>query len=100
MTSRYRIDRFTVPAAHRIAFLDAVAATHDVLRAQPGFRRDLIVGRDGGDEILTLAEWAAEADVEAVAATVRAAQRARGFDPQAALRDWQVRADLAWFRPL
>lgn len=101
MTSKFRIDRFAVPAAHLLAFRTAVEATHEVLRVQPGFRRDLIVAKplpDCRHEVLTLAEWDEAADVEAVSVKVRAAQAARGFDTKAALAEWGVTADLGWYQ--
>lgn len=103
MTSRFRIDRFTVPARHLPDFLAAVAATHARLREEPGLLADRLFQRplpEGRVEVLTLAEWSPEADVDAIATRIRADQKARGFDTRTQLAAWEVTADLGWFTPV
>ena len=100
MTSSIRIDRFKLPAEHRTALLEAVAATHEVLRTQSGFLRDMIAERthaDGRIEVQTMVEWDAKADIPAIVERVKEAQRARAFDTAAALASWGTEADLGWW---
>ncbi len=100
MTSSFRIDRFKLPAEHRTALLEAVAATHEVLRTQSGFLRDLITERthaDGRIEVQTVVEWDASANIPAIVARVKEAQRARVFDTATALASWGAEADLGWW---
>jgi hypothetical protein len=100
MPSTFRIDKFVVPPAHQGEFLAAVAVTHEVLRAQPGFRRDLILRQCGGPgrfNLLTLVEWDAGIEIAGVAAAVRRRHAEIGLDPQSRLRDWGVEADLGLY---
>lgn len=108
----YRLDTFTVPAAGRAEFLGRVAATHAVLRAQPGFVRDAVLERplagpsevdgSGADAsvIATLVEWESEQAAAPVAAAVAAAHRAAGFDRAEMFARLGIRADLAAYRPV
>lgn len=98
----YRLDTFAVPTHGRDEFLGRVAATHAVLRAQPGFVRDVILERPSGPDastIVTFVEWASEQAAAPVAAVVAAAHRAAGFDRAEMLGRLGIRADLAPYRP-
>jgi heme-degrading monooxygenase HmoA len=99
----YRVDKFVVPAAGRDEFLGRVAETHALLRAQPGFVRDLILEQRGGPgefNVVTLVEWASAEALPPVVAAVTAEHRRVGFDREATLARLGVRADLGTYGPL
>jgi len=94
----YRVDKFVVPPAARAAFLDRVTATHAVLRAQPGFVRDLVLEQNGGPgefNVVTLVEWENAGVVAAASGAVARAHAEAGFDRQAFLAANGIRADIA-----
>ena len=94
----FRLDTFAVPAAGRAEFLGRVAATHAVLRTQPGFVRDVILERPSGPEVstvVTLVEWESEDAAAPVAAAIAAAHRAANFDRAEMMERLGIRGDLA-----
>lgn len=99
----WRIDKFAVPAAARDEFLDRVAATHAVLRQQPGFVRDELLEQVSGPgefNIVTIALWQTQAHIDAAREAVTAMHRQTGFDPKATLARLGIRADIANYRTL
>jgi hypothetical protein len=101
MPATYRIDCFEVPAAARDAFLHAVAGTHDVLRAQPGFVRDLIAEQTSGPgrlNLITLVEWDSEAAIPGAIQAVQAHHAATGFDPKRFVAASGITPHLGFFR--
>lgn len=99
--SVHRIDRFRVPAEHRDEFLAIVAATHAVLRRQPGFLSDAILQQfDGTSDypLMTWVVWADEASAGAAGAAVREAHAASGFDRAAFLTRTGIGADIGVYR--
>lgn len=101
MPATYRIDCFSVPPQGRDAFLAAVAATHRILRAQPGFVRDLIAEQTAGPgalNLITLVEWQDEAALPGATAAVQAHHAATGFDPRAFIAREDITAHLGFFR--
>ena len=104
-TSRhvYRIDRFVVPAAARAEFLSRIRQTHDLLHAQPGFVRDLVVEQPAGPRgvtVLTLAEWDGEHRIEGARAAVQAMHRAAQFDPRELFARLGIEAEMGLYRPV
>ena len=99
----YRIDRFVVPASGRTEFLDRVTTTHELLRNQDGFVRDLIVEQQSGPSefnIVTLVEWTDQSVVEHVSAAVAKLHAAIGFDPHEMIGRLGIRADIAGYHEL
>ena len=99
----YRLDRFIVPAAAREEFLARVRQTHEVLRKQPGFVRDLLLERtveNGASSIVTLAEWESDAFVAGARAAVQAMHRAENFDPQELFSRLGIEPDLGNYHPV
>ncbi|MCF3643133.1 antibiotic biosynthesis monooxygenase [Rhizobium sp. TRM95111] len=99
--SIYRTDKFTVPAAARSEFLDRVAATHALLRTQPGFVRDLILEKENGVatvDVVTVAEWRDEAAILQAKATIAEAHRRMGFDPGELMARLGIKADMGTYR--
>ncbi len=97
----YRIDAFVVPDAARPELLRAVAATHDVLRRQPGFVRDLVAERTGGPGrigVVTLVEWSSDADLDAAKRAVNEMHARTGFDRAEFLGRTGITADLGSYR--
>ena len=93
----YRLDRFLVPAAAREEFLARVRQTHEVLRKQPGFIRDLLLERtveNGAFSIVTLAEWESDVFVAGARAAVQAMHRSEHFDPQELFSRLGIEPDL------
>lgn len=92
-----RLDRFTMPLASREALLARIAATHAVLRDQPGFVADAILERQAaeGTEVVTYAEWSDEAAVVAARVAVAAWQAAAGFDRAEFLDRLGITADCS-----
>jgi heme-degrading monooxygenase HmoA len=93
----YRLDRFIVPAPAREEFLARVLQTHEVLRKQPGFIRDLLLERaadNGASSIVTLAEWESDAFVPGARAAVQEMHRAENFDPQELFSRLGIEPDL------
>lgn len=99
----YRIDTFVVPDAARAEFLRAVAATHDVLRRQPGFVRDLVAERTGGPGrigVVTLVEWSPDADLDAAKRAVDEMHARTRLDRAALVALAGITADLGSYRAL
>ncbi len=97
VASRYRIDKFVVPGPAMAEFSSAVLATHEVLRRQPGFVRDLVLDQVSGPgefNVVTFVEWTdADALAEAVEA-VRGFHRSVGFDGRSLTERLGVRGDI------
>lgn len=99
----YRVDRFTVPARARDAFLEKVNATHALLKTQPGFIQDFLIERDrdsGGYDILTFVEWESAAAIERAKEAVAELHEEAGFDPREMLDRLGIEADRANYRPV
>lgn len=76
----YRVDKFIVPEHARAEFLGRVGATHDLLRKQPGFVRELLLEQVGGPgefNIVTLVEWESDKAIERARETVTALHKQR-----------------------
>ena len=93
----YRVDKFVVPAAARREFLDRVRQTHDILRRQIGFIRDLILEQSAGPgefNFVTLVEWQNAAVLADVRAAVAAFHKEIAFDPQELFTRVGIKADV------
>ena len=97
----YRIDCFTVPPEAKATFLSLVARTHDTLRQQTGFLRDLIAEQTSGPgqlNIITLVEWADETAISGATQAVQALHAVLGFDPKAFVATSGITPHLGFFR--
>jgi heme-degrading monooxygenase HmoA len=94
----YRIDKFVVPAAARQEFLAKVRSTHQLLKAQPGFVRDVVLEQVEGPgrfNVVTMVEWQSQSAMDAAKAAVTAAHAKSGFNPQELLARLGIEADIA-----
>lgn len=101
--TRYRVDKFIVPPAAREAFLERVTVTSRLLRAQPGFLRELVLEQNAGPgefNFVTVAEWSDDAAIEAATEVVARAHAEMGFDRQAFVAEHGIRADIAHYSAL
>jgi hypothetical protein len=93
----YRVDKFVVPAAARQEFLGRVKQTHELLRRQAGFVRDLILEQASGPgafNFVTLVEWQNEAALVHVRAAVGTFHKEIAFDPQELITRLGIKADI------
>ncbi len=99
----YRIDKFHVPEHARAEFLKRARATHDLLRKQPGFVRELLLEQVGGPgefNIVTLVEWESDKAIEQAKEKVTAMHMQINFDPQELRARLGIRTDLGNYRLL
>lgn len=97
----FRVDRFVVPSSAREEFLARVRETHELLRTQPGFVRDLLLERTaapGEHVFVTLAEWESEAAIENAAMAVQAMRQKTGFDPKEMFARLGIEAEITTYR--
>ncbi|HET8761751.1 MAG TPA: antibiotic biosynthesis monooxygenase [Nitrospiria bacterium] len=99
-TSRhvYRVDQFVVPDSAREEFLGKVRGTHRLLKAQPGFVRDVVLEQTAGPgrfNFVTLVEWRSQSAMDAAKAVVTAAHAKSGFNPQELFARLGIQADIA-----
>jgi heme-degrading monooxygenase HmoA len=94
----YRVDKFVVPDAAREEFLGRVRSTHQLLKAQPGFVRDVVLEQSSGPgrfNFVTVVEWQSQAAMEAAKAVVMAAHAKSGFNPQELFARLGIETDIA-----
>ncbi|MBN7757589.1 antibiotic biosynthesis monooxygenase [Nitratireductor aquimarinus] len=99
----YRVDKFAVPAAGRQEFLERVSATHDALRRQDGFVRDVVLEQASGPgdfNFVTLVEWRDEAAFAGASQAVASMHQETGFDRHEMMERLGIRADIANYRAL
>jgi hypothetical protein len=99
----YRVDKFVVPAAARREVLDRVRQTHEILRRQTGFIRDLILEQSAGPgefNFVTLVEWQNAAVLAHVRAAVAAFHEEIAFDPQELFTRLGIKADMGTYAPV
>lgn len=97
----YRVDRFAVPPASLAEFLSLVEGTHEVLRAQAGFLRDMVLEQVAGPgrfNVTTLAEWRDQPSYDAAVEAVQRHHAAIGFDRTAMAGRLGIKADIAVYR--
>jgi len=94
----YRVDKFVVPDAARQEFLGKVRSTHQLLKAQPGFVRDVVLEQTSGPgrfNFVTMVEWQSQSAMEAAKAVVMAAHAKSGFNPRELFARLGIEADIA-----
>jgi heme-degrading monooxygenase HmoA len=94
----YRVDKFVVPAAARQEFLGKVRSTHQLLKAQPGFVRDVVLEQSSGPgkfNFVTMVEWQSQSAMEAAKVAVMAVHAKSGFSSQAMFARLGIEADIA-----
>lgn len=99
----YRVDKFVVPEAAREEFLTKIVETHQLLRRQPGFIRDVILEQVAGPgkfNIVTIAEWKDRQSIDAARAVVQRAHAKKGFSPRELMDRLGIEADIADYRPV
>jgi quinol monooxygenase YgiN len=99
---RYRIDAFQVPEGSRAEFEAAMNRSLAFLRTLPGFRGHAVYVKSAGPsrfDVITVATWESQQAVDRASEQVRAYYGRIGFDPQAAMAGWGVKAELGFFRP-
>jgi sugar/nucleoside kinase (ribokinase family) len=98
---RYRIDAFQVPEASRAEFEEAMNRSMTFLGTLPGCRGQAVFVKAAGPthfDVITMATWESQEAVDKAVEQVRAYYRSIGFDPQAAMARWGVKAELGFFR--
>lgn len=99
--SVFRIDKFVVPPLAMDEFAARVRQTHELLRRQPGFVRDLILEQASGPgefNVVTMVEWQAQEAIDKARPVVMAMHESHGFDPQALMKRLGIRADIGNYR--
>ncbi|HVW73232.1 MAG TPA: antibiotic biosynthesis monooxygenase [Rhizomicrobium sp.] len=102
-TPYYRINNFTVPPESREAFLAIIASTHDVLRRQQGFVRDLILEQQSGPgafNFVSMIEFSGVEAVPHVTAALAELDQLRGISRKEEAARLGVRTDMAGYGPL
>lgn len=96
--SVFRVDKFVVPPASLRSFLAQVERTHQLIGAQRGCLRNLVLHQAGGPgefNVVTLVEWESAAALAAARADVQAHHAREGFDAAAFMAELGIRSDLA-----
>ncbi|MEA1673440.1 antibiotic biosynthesis monooxygenase [Nitrospirillum sp. BR 11163] len=100
---RYRIDKFTVPAAAHDAFIERIRFIDGFLHGQPGcLQHGLYEWRldDGDYGVVTLVQWESEAAMAAAKARAAEEYRRQDFNPGTFLAQWGIRADMGSYMRL
>ena len=93
----YRIDKFTVPDAALAEFVTLAWQTHEVLRSQSGFVRDLILEQVSGPgqfNAVTFVESKDESSYNRAVEAVRRFHDAVGFDRKSVAARLGIVADI------
>ena len=101
--TKYRIDRFELPASAKEEFLGAVSHVHELLRSQPGFEHDLLVEEplpDGRLHLLTVAAWRDDEAMAGARAAIAADRAVTGFEPQALMARLGVTPEFGEYVPV
>ena len=99
----YRVDKFVVPDGAHQEFLGQVRSIHQVLKALPGFVRDVVLEQSCGPgkfNFVTMVEWESRSAIEAAKSAIMAAHAQSGFNPQAMFARLGIEADIAYYRRL
>jgi heme-degrading monooxygenase HmoA len=102
-THIYRVDKFVVHEGARKEFLERARATQRILRAQPGFIRDVILEQSAGPgrfNFVTSVEWESESAVEAAKAVVAQFYAKSGTNPQEIITRLGIEADIGYYKPV
>ena len=93
----FRVDTFTVPAAHLAAFAERVRLIDQAVSEMPGCQQHLVLTQalaDGSTRVISLVEWANAAVMADAKTTMQQRYAAEGFNPQAFLQALGVRAEF------
>ncbi len=88
-----RVACYSVPAASRAAFEEAMRQSADLLRTLPGFRGHLVLEKSGGEsrfELVSIAVWENQEAIEGAEARMREHRARLGIDLAAKLTEWGV----------
>ena len=99
----FRVNTFVVPSRSREAFLSIITSTHQVLRRQQGFVRDLILEQQSGpgeNNFVSLIEFAGIEAVPYATAALAALDQERGISRKEEAAQLGVRSGMANYRPL
>ncbi|CAJ0790899.1 hypothetical protein LMG19083_02072 [Ralstonia psammae] len=94
----FRIGRFAVPPAAMPAFMARLEQAKNLLAAQPGCLKSLVLTLTAGTtefNVVSFVEWASPQAMEAAKSAIEAHQIQEGFDPEMFRRDLGIRADTA-----
>ena len=97
----HRVDKFSVPAAVRLEFLDRVETMHAFLRTLPGYVQDSVLEQTEGParfNFVTIVTWVNQDAVDSARLLVAARNREAGFNPQDTLAKLGVAADIGFYR--
>jgi heme-degrading monooxygenase HmoA len=98
----FRIDRFIVPAASEIEFLNTVAETNSVFDAMAGcVQRHVLKQQRSSSEavFLTVVEWESVEAIQKAREAVVIKHAKMGLDPQEMFQRLNIQADLGTFVP-
>lgn len=96
-----RVNRFSVPVEARDEFLRLIKATHEVIRAQPGFIDDMILEQQSGIglfNLLTVLQFEGEHVLQSVITAVARFDEATGINRQALTRRLGVETSVGFYR--
>ena len=96
----HRLDKFSVPAHARHEFLEKVHATHNLLRTQAGFLRDVILEQASGPgdfNFITIVEWENAEAMEPARKAIVALHERMKFDPREMLTRLGIRAEIGTY---
>jgi heme-degrading monooxygenase HmoA len=96
-----RVDSFFVPDAVRAEFVAQMRRNQAFLETLPGYRGHVVFEKTGGPtafNVVTIAVWENDEALEKAGVAVRAHYQKVGFDMQATIARWGVKAELGNFR--
>ncbi len=97
----FRVDKFIVPDKSRERFLGMVEQTHEVLRNQEGFVRDVVLEKETGPgvyNIVTVVQWTDERYLPGAVEAVARRHAELDFDRNTAITEMDVTPDLGNYR--
>jgi hypothetical protein len=98
-----RINKFSVPAESRDAFLDLMAKTHAILRQQEGVVADRILEQQSGPGVfnfVAMIEFVGPEVIDSIAAAVAAFDQQAGIDRQQAMAALNIKTDMGIYHNL
>ena len=99
----YRVNKFSVPADSRDAFLELMARTHAVLRQQEGVVTDQILEQQSGPGVFTfvaIIAFTGPEVIDPIVAAVAAFDREAGIDRQQAMAALNIKTDMGLYHDL
>jgi heme-degrading monooxygenase HmoA len=98
---QFRIDAFSIPAASRGEFEEAMRRNAAFLEKQPGIMGHVVFEKTSGPsnfDIVTLAVWESSEAAAAAGEKVRGYYQSIGFDLPAVLARWGATASIGNYR--